>query len=202
MQFLTVSTSFYCIHHNILCCHERKFRHQTFFNYFRIYNQSVNDIQTQIQNTVNCEKTFRYTQALIRRVIQSTFKPLRSRSDRRIQCINHHVTGQRCDSFTSHWISLVCHCRRSDLCLFKRLFHFFQMLEKTDVIGEFVCTCCNSGKYIHNSCIHFTGIGLSGYRIACFKSHLLSNHWIDLINGLLISFKQFQETCLCTGCSL
>ena len=61
--------------------------------------------------------------------------------------------------------------------------------KKMDVIGEFVCTCCNSGKNIHNSCIHFTGIGLSRNRIAGLKSHFLCDHRINLIDRLLIPVK-------------
>ena len=45
-----------------------------------------------------------------------------------------------------------------------------------------------------NSGIHFTGIGLSGYRIAVLESHLLCDHRINLVDRLLISVKQFQES--------
>ena len=75
---------------------------------------------------------------------------------RRVQCINHHVTGQRCDSFASHWISLICHCRRSNLCLLKRFFNLFQMLKETDIIGHLMGTCCDTCKYIHNPGIYLT----------------------------------------------
>ena len=61
-----------------------------------------------------------------------------------------------------------------------------------------MCTCCNSCQNIDNTGINFTGIGLSGYRIAFLESHLGSDHRIDLVDGLLVSFKQFQKACLCT----
>ena len=43
---------------------------------------------------------------------------------------------------------------------------------------------------------------LSRYRIAVLEPHLLCDHRINLVDGLLISFKQFKEACLCTGRSL
>ena len=72
------------------------------------------------------------------------------------------------------------------------------MLQKTDVIGHFVCTCCDSCKNIQDSCIYLTGISLTGYRIAALESHLFSNHRIDLIDCLLITLKQLKEACLCS----
>ena len=48
MQFLTVSAGFHGIHHNILRRHKRQFGHQTFFNDFRIYDQTVHYVQTEV----------------------------------------------------------------------------------------------------------------------------------------------------------
>ena len=76
------------------------------------------------------------------------------------------------------------------------------MLKQPDIVGEFVCTCSDACQYIDHSGIDFSGVGLAGYRIALFESHLLCNHRIDLVDGLLISVKQFQKACLCPGCSL
>mgnify|MGYP002619695272 CR=1 FL=1 len=44
-QLLTVSTSFYCIHHDIFCCHKWKFSHKMCFNYLWIYYKTIYDIQ-------------------------------------------------------------------------------------------------------------------------------------------------------------
>ena len=47
-----------------------------------------------------------------------------------------------------------------------------------------------------------TRIGLSGYRIAAIKTHLLCDHLIYLAALCMIPIKELQEACLCTGCSL
>ena len=60
------------------------------------------------------------------------------------------------------------------------------MLKQADIIGEFVSAGRNSRKDIEHSGIYFAGISLSGYRIAGLKSHLLRDHRINLVNGLLI----------------
>ena len=62
--------------------------------------------------------------------------------------------------------------------------------------------CRNSRKDIQHPGVYFTGICLSGNRIAALESHFLSNHGIDPVDGLLVSVKQFQETCLCSCGSL
>ena len=65
-----------------------------------------------------------------------------------------------------------------------------------------MCTCRNACKHIQHSGIHFSGIGLAGYRIAGLESHLLGNHRVNLVDRLLIPVKEFQEACLCTCRSL
>ena len=202
MKFLTVASCLNCIHHDVLSCHERKLCHHVFLDYFRIYYQSVYYVQTEVKNTVNRKESFRNAETLVCRIIQGSLKPLCCGSDRRIQCVNHHVSGKRSNTLTSHRISLVCHCGRSDLRFLERFLNFFEVLEKADVIGHLVCTCCNTCKNIQDSCVDFAGVGLSGNRIALLESHLLCDHRIDLINCFLISIKKFQEACLCSGCSL
>ena len=54
----------------------------------------------------------------------------------------------------------------------------------------------NASQYIQNSCIHFSGISLPGYRITSSESHLFRDHRIDLVNGLLIPVKELQKACL------
>ena len=75
------------------------------------------------------------------------------------------------------------------------------MLQQTDIVGHLVGAGCNTCQNVHHSGIHFSGIGLSGYRNTFFKAHLLCDHRINLINLLLISIEEFQEACLGTGCS-
>jgi len=115
MQFLTVSAGFYCIHHDVLGSHKRKFCHHVFLNNFRINNQSVYNVQAQIQNAVNCKESFRNAETFVCRVIQCSLKPLCSGSNCRIQCIYHYVSGQRCNTLASHRITLICHRRGTDL---------------------------------------------------------------------------------------
>ena len=64
-----------------------------------------------------------------------------------------------------------------------------------------MCAGCNTGKYIYYASIQFTGIGLSGNREACVKSHFLCNQFVRFFTFALITVKQLKETCLCTGSS-
>ena len=76
------------------------------------------------------------------------------------------------------------------------------MLQQTDIVGHLVRTCCDTSQYIQYSGVYFTRVSLTGYRYAFLKAHLLSDHRIDLVDGLLISVKELQKTCLGSGGSL
>ena len=59
MQFLSVPTCFYCIHHDIFCSHKRQLTHQPFFNDLRINNKPVYYIQAKIQDAVYGQESLR-----------------------------------------------------------------------------------------------------------------------------------------------
>ena len=125
MKFLTVSAGLYCIHHDILCCHKWKFSHKMRFDHLWIYYKTIYNIKIKVKNTIDCKESFRYRKTFVCRIIQCPFKPLCGCHKRRIHCIRHYIIRQRSNSFTSHWISLVCHSGRTNLMLLKWLFDFF-----------------------------------------------------------------------------
>ena len=139
---------------------------QTLLDDLRIYHQSVYDVQAQIQDTVDGQEAFRNRETLVGRVIQGTLKPLGCGGDRRIQGIYHHITGQGSNTLTSHRISLICHSGRTDLCFLKGLLYLFQVLKETDIVGKLMRAGCNACQNIQHTGVHFSGIGLTGYRIS------------------------------------
>ena len=199
MKFLSVTAILNGIHHDVFCSHEWQLAHETFSDDFRIYLQAICYIQAKIQNSVNCKESFCDGNSLICRVIQRSLKPLCSGCNSRIQSVNHDISGKRCDTLASHRISLIRHSRGTDLIFFKRLFYFLQVLQQANVVGHFVCGSSDACKNIHHSCIYFSGVGLTGYRIAFLEAHLSCNHRINLINGSMISVEQLQERGLCSG---
>ena len=72
------------------------------------------------------------------------------------------------------------------------------MLQKADIIGEFMCAGRNSRQNIQHSGVYLSGIGLSGHRIAFPEPHFFRNHRINPINLFLISVEQLQKTGLCS----
>ena len=69
------------------------------------------------------------------------------------------------------------------------------MLQQTDVIAEFVGTLCDAGENVQHAGIHFSGIRLSGYRIAAVESHFFGDLAVDLMYLGEISVKELQEVC-------
>ena len=134
MKLLTVSTCFYCVHHNVLSSHKWQLSHHVFLDNLRINHKAIYNIQAQIQDSVNCKEAFRYGKTLVGGVIQGSLKPLGSRGDGWIQGIYHHISGKGSNTLTSHRVSLISHSGRSDLGFLKWLLYFFQMLKKTDIV--------------------------------------------------------------------
>ena len=61
----TATAFFNSVHHNVFSSHKWKFCHHMFLNNFRIYHQSIHYIEAQIQDSVNCQKSFRNAQTLV-----------------------------------------------------------------------------------------------------------------------------------------
>ena len=67
------------------------------------------------------------------------------------------------------------------------------MLKQTDVVRHLVGGSRDARQDIAHSRIHLAGVRLPGHGIAFLKSHLFSDHGIDLIYGLLIAVKEFLK---------
>ena len=76
------------------------------------------------------------------------------------------------------------------------------MLKETDIVGELMGAGCDTCENVQHTGIHFSGIGLAGYGVSGLEAHLLSDHRIDFVDGLLISVEELQEAGLGSGGSL
>ncbi len=141
-----------------------------FADNLRVNNKPVGHIAVKIQNSVNSQERLRNADPLVGGIVERTLKPLRRSRDAGIQAVHDHVTGQRRDAFAAHRVALICHCRRTDLILFKRFFHFLQMLKQTDVVGEFCGALRDSAENGKNAAVLLAGIGLAGNRKAVLES--------------------------------
>ena len=123
MKLLTVAATLNSIHHDILCCHEWNLLHEALIDNLVIYHKTINNVQVQIKDSINCEECLWNWDTLICWVIQCSLKPLCCGCDSRIERVAHYIIGKWCDSLTSHWISLVCHSWWTDLVLLKWLLY-------------------------------------------------------------------------------
>ena len=64
------------------------------------------------------------------------------------------------------------------------------MLEKTDVVGELMGALGDSGKNGKHTAVDFSGICLTGYRVALGKSHLCGDPSVCLAALLMIPVKE------------
>ena len=202
MQLLTVSALLHGVHHDIFRSHKRKLASEALLDDFLVDHETVRNIQAQIKDAVDCEEALGNRNTLVCGVIEGALKPLRRRSNRRVESVDDHVAGQRCDTLGAHRVSLVCHCRGTDLVLLKRLLHFLQMLKEADIVAHLVSRSGDARNNVHHTRVNLAGVSLAGYRIAAVKAHLCRDHRIERVKLLLIIVEEFLEGRLGSGRSL
>ncbi|MPM95921.1 hypothetical protein SDC9_143077 [bioreactor metagenome] len=136
VQFLTVAALFNRLHHDVLSRHKRQLSHHPGFDNLRVNHQPVTDVEHNLQNRIHCQKCLADSDALVGRIVKRALKPLYRCSQRRVCAVGNHIACQRADAFRTHGVALVGHGGRTDLLLFKRLFHFFKALQQAHVVGE------------------------------------------------------------------
>ena len=134
VKFLTVSAVFNGSHHNVFGCHKRQFCHKAAFYHFGIYFDTVRYVQHNIEYRVCAEERFRNGNTLVCAVVKRSLKPLRTRRERGVQAVDHHITSKGSNTFTSHRVALVRHCGRTYLVLLERFCYFLKVLQKTEVV--------------------------------------------------------------------
>ena len=202
MKLLPVSTLLHCTHHNIFSCHEGKLIHYTGMDYLIIDNQSVTYIEQNSQNGIHSQEGFRYRDPTVGTVVQGALKPLGSGCKGRIQGIDHHIPGQGSNPLAAHGIALIGHSRRTDLMLFKRLFHLLEVLQNTHIIGKLHGALCNSRQGAQYKIVNLPAVGLAGNRYYLLKTQLLRNGFLHSLDFGGIPVKQFHKTGLGSGSTL
>ena len=144
MELLAVAAPLYGVHHDVLGCHERQLVHNVRLDDLRVNHKAVRNVHYKVQDRVGRKESFRHADALVRGVVQRALKPLRRSGNRRVQRVYDNVACKGGDTLAAHRVALIRHGRGTDLVLLKRLFHFLQVLQKTDVVGEFCCACRNA----------------------------------------------------------
>ena len=202
MQLLTVATGLDRIHHDVLSRHERKLCHEVLADNLRVYHETINDVQIEIEDTIDREEALRYGQTLVCGVVEGTLEPLRGGYQHWIHKIGDHVVCKGSDTLRTHRVPLVRHRAGTDLVLLERLLDLLHVLEHTDVVRELMGGLGDAGEHAEHAEIDLTAVGLTGYRIAGRKAHLLCDHLVELTALRMIAVEQLEERRLCAGGAL
>ena len=202
MQLLTVATGLYGIHHDVLGRHERKLCHKVLADNLRVNHKTINDVQVEVEDTIDGEEALRYGQTLVCGVVEGTLEPLRGGYQHWIHEIGNHVIREGSDTLRTHRVPLVRHRAGTDLVLLERLLDLLHMLEHTDVVRELMRGLGNAGEHAEHAEINLTAVGLAGYRIAGGEAHLLCDHLVELAALRMIAVKQLEEGRLGAGGAL
>ena len=202
MQLLTITTGLDGIHHDVLGRHERKLRHEVLADHLRVHHETVNDVQVEIEDTIDREEALRYGQTLVCGVVQGTLEPLRGGYQHWIHEIGDHVVCQGGDTLGTHRVPLIRHRAGTDLVLLERLLDLLHVLEHTDVVRELMCGLGDAGEHAEHTEIDLTAVGLAGYRIAGREAHLLCDHLIELAALRMITVEELEEGRLGAGGTL
>ena len=202
MQLLTVAAGLYRIHHDILGCHERKLCHKVLADNLRVYHETINDVQVEVEDTIDREEALRYGQTLVCGVVEGTLEPLRGGYQHWIHEIGNHVIREGSDTLGTHRVPLVRHRAGTDLVLLERLLDLLHVLEHTDVVRKLMRGLGDAGEHAEHTEIDLTAVGLPGYRIAGREAHLLCDHLIELAALRMIAVEQLEEGRLGAGGTL
>ena len=109
VQLLPVSAALDRLHHDIFRRHKRQFLEQVLLYHLRIYHKSVRNIYAQVEHRIRGEESLGDTQALVRRVVERAFKPLRAGGHGGVLYVRYNISRKRGYSLASHWVALICH---------------------------------------------------------------------------------------------
>ena len=202
MQVLTVAAALYGVHHDVLGCHERQLVHHMGLDNLGVNHQTGNDVDHDVQNSIDCEECLRNRNALVRGVIQRALEPLGSRGEGRVQAVADDVARQCTDTLGTHRVALVRHSRRTDLVLLKRLLDFLQVLQQTQVGCKLGSGLGNASQRSQRLRVNLAGVGLAGDRNHACKAEIVGNALLEFLNLALIAVKQLHEGRLRAGRAL
>ena len=124
----------------------------------------------------------------------------------------HDVTSEGADTLTSHGVTLVGHGRRTNLAmkagvtayliLLEGFLHLLQVGQETDVARELVAGGSDTGEDREDVVVNLTGVRLTRHRNLTRESHQLTHTLVELLDLLVVSFKQVQEGGLGAGGAL
>lgn len=103
---------------------------------------------------------------------------------------------------TSHRISHYMPWQVSRLLLFERFLHFFEVLQKADIVRHLMGALGDPAENRQHFCIDFPRISLSGNRDGFLESHLFDDSAVEFFYLFMISVEEIQEAGLCSRSSI
>lgn len=112
------------------------------------------------------------------------------------------MASQRAGALASHGVSLVGHCRASNLILLERLLDLFQVSQQTDICGDLVDGCTKGGHGHQDVNINLAGISLARDGVVLLESGKLCHTLVKSFHLVMIALEEGQERCLGSSRSL
>ena len=197
VQLLTVCAALCGVHHDVFRRHERQLAAEVLLDDLRVNHKAVRNVHYKVQDRVGRKESFRHADALVRGVVQRALKPLRRSGNRRVQRVYDNVACKGGDTLAAHRVALIRHGGGTDLVLLKRLFHFLQVLQKTDVVREFCGALRDAAQNVQHLAVKLTRVGLAGDGKAALIAHFLGDFRVDLCGHFIVAVEKLKETCLC-----
>lgn len=136
------------------------------------------------------------------RIIQCAFKPLCRVGIKRVLAQVGEMSAERAHTLTPHGITLVCHGRRTDLILFKWLFHFFSGSEMSNIPTNLLASRAKARHCTDDVRVHFSRVRLGRDGVCIPEPSKLGHKTIELLDFIVIASKDSQERSLGSSRSL
>jgi hypothetical protein len=145
-------------------------------------------------NSVGREEDLREGDTANGRVIKGALKPLCCVGVRGVLVEVGKVAAEASNALASHRIALVGHRARANLVLLKRLFHLLLAGKVTDVAGNALDGCAESGHGVGDTEIDLAGVGLGGDAVAGWEVRLLAENLVELIDLHSVAVEDFHAS--------
>ena len=196
MQLLPVFSRFDALHHDVFRRHEGKFLRDVLGDDLLVDDEIFRDIHVDGEDGVRREECLRVDDAAVGRVVEGALEPLCGSRDRRVHGKGHQIAGERAHAFAAHRVALVRHRRGADLRLFEGLLHLLHVLEKADVVGEFVGALRDLGEHAEDVVVELAGVRLPRDAVHLVIAHLFNDAPFKFLDLLFVAVEKFQKACL------
>src|SRR5689334_7719316 len=189
-------------HDQLLGRHEGELVVQTPANPRRVHFESAGDVLHENQDRIRRQECLRNEQSSVRAVVKRSLEELHAVRLIGVRLEAQHEAGEGIDAFAAHRITLVGHCRGTDLLFLEGLLDLADGLEHAEVVRELGCARRDTSNSRHRLRVQLARIRLPRYGYRSLETNRGRDVPIEATHLFVIAIEDREEARLCASRSL